>query len=50
MVMDYRESNKVKTPLHAAVPSVAAVMDILSHELGTYYYVVDFLMLSSLLT
>ena len=39
--MDYRELNKVTPPLHAAVPSVAALMDTLSHELGMYHYVVD---------
>ena len=41
MTMDYRELIKVTPPLHAAVPSVAALMDTLSHELETYLYVVD---------
>ena len=27
--------------MHAAVPSIAGLMDTLSHELGTYNYVVD---------
>ena len=27
--------------MHAAVPSIAGLMDTLSHELGTYHYVVD---------
>ena len=35
--VNYRELNKVTSPLHAAVPSIAALMDTLSHELGTYY-------------
>ena len=39
--MDYRELNKVTLPLHAAVPTIAALMDTLCHELGTYHYVVD---------
>ena len=41
MTVDYIELNKVTSPLHAAVPSIAALMDILSHELGMYHYVVD---------
>ena len=39
--MDYWELNKVTPPLHAAVPSIAVLMDTLSHELGMYHYVVD---------
>ena len=39
--VDYRELNKVIPPMHAAVPSIAGLMDTLSHELGTYHYVVD---------
>ena len=41
MTVDYRELNKVTSPLHAAVPSIAAILDTLSHELGTYHYVGD---------
>ena len=41
MTIDYRELNKVTPPLHAAVPSIADILDTLSHELGTYHYVVD---------
>ena len=41
MTVDYRELNKVIPPMHAAVPSIAGLMDTLSHELGTYHYVVD---------
>ena len=37
--LDYRELNKVTPLLHAAVPSIAALMDTLSHELGIYYVV-----------
>ena len=39
--MNYKELNKVTPPLHAAAPSIAALTDTLSHELGTYHYVVD---------
>ena len=27
--------------MHAAVPSIAGLMDTLNHELGTYHHVVD---------
>ena len=27
--------------MHAAVPSIAGLMDALSHELGTYHYEAD---------
>ena len=27
--------------MHAAVPSIAGLMDAISHELGKYHYVVD---------
>ena len=41
MTVDYRELNKVTPPLHAAVPSIADILDTLSHELGMYHYVVE---------
>ena len=41
MTVDYRELNIVTHPWHAFVPSTAAILDTLSHELGTYHYVVD---------
>ena len=41
MTEDYRELNKVISPLFAAMPNVASLLDQLSHDLGTYYYVVD---------
>ena len=41
VIVDYRELNKVIPPMHAAVLSIAGQMDTLSHELGTYHYVVD---------
>ena len=41
MTEEYRELNEVTPPLHAAVPSIAALMDTLSHELGTYHSVMD---------
>ena len=41
MTVDYRELNQVTSPLHAAVPSIAAILDTLSHELGTYHSVVE---------
>ena len=41
MTVDYRELNKVTPLFHVAVPSIAALMDTLSHELGLYHYVVD---------
>ena len=41
MTVDYRELNKVSPPLFAAMPNVASLLDQLSHDLGTYYYVVD---------
>ena len=41
MTVDYRELNKVVPPMHAAVPSIAGLMDTLNHKLGTYHYVVD---------
>ena len=41
MTVDYRELNKVTPPLHAAVPSLVALMDTLSHDLGMHHYVVD---------
>ena len=41
MTVDYRELNKVTPPLHAAVSSIADILDTLNHELGTYHYVVD---------
>ena len=41
MTADYREVNKVISPMHAAAPSIAGMMDTLSHELETYHYVVD---------
>ena len=41
MTVDYRELNKVIPPRHAAVPSIAGLINTLSHELGTYHYVVD---------
>ena len=41
MTVDYRELNKVITPMHASVPSIAGLMDALSHELQTYHYVVN---------
>ena len=34
MTVNYRELKKVIPPLHAAVPSIAGLMDTLSHELG----------------
>ena len=39
--LDYGELNKVIPTMHAAVPSISGLMDTLSHELGTYHYVVD---------
>ena len=41
MTVDYRELNKVTPPLRAAVPTIAALMGTLSHELGTYHYVMN---------
>ena len=37
--MNYKELNKVTPPLHAAMPSIAALMDTLSHELEMYHVV-----------
>ena len=34
MTVDYREVKKVTPPFHAAVPSIADILDTLSHELG----------------
>ena len=41
MTEDYRELNKVISPLFAAMPNVASLLDQLSHDLGTYHYVLD---------
>ena len=41
ITVHYRELNKVTPLLHAAVPSIAAIMDTLSHELGMYHYTAD---------
>ena len=41
MTVDYRELNKVTFPLHAAVPSIAHILDTFSHELEMYHYVLD---------
>lgn len=46
MTVDYWELNKVVPPLHAAVPLIAELMDLLSHELGTYHFVADLANLS----
>lgn len=42
MTMDYKELNKVIiAPLHAAILSIADLMDTFSHKLRTYCYFVD---------
>ena len=39
--MDCRGLNKVTLPIHAAVPSIASLMDTLSREIKTYHWVLD---------
>ena len=39
ITVDYRELNKVIPPFFAVVPNITKLLDQLSHELGTYHYV-----------
>ena len=41
MTVDHRKLNKVTAPLFSAMPKIASLLDQLSHELGTYLYVLD---------
>ena len=41
MTVDYRELNKVTLPVHAAIPNIAFLTDILSREIKTYHCVLD---------
>ena len=41
MTVDCRGLNKVTLPIHAAVPSIASLMDTLSREIKTYHCVLD---------
>ena len=41
MTIDYRELNKVTLPVHAAIPNIAFLTDILSREIKTYHCVLD---------
>lgn len=41
MTVDYFELNKIVTPLHVAVPSVAKPMYGFSQELANYHFVAD---------
>ena len=41
MTVDYRELNKVVSPMHAAVPLSPDLMDLLTTALSTYHYMVD---------
>lgn len=41
MTVDYRELYKVVLPSHAVVPNITDLLDALSHQLGTYHYVLD---------
>ena len=41
MTVDYRELNKVTLPIHAAIPNIAFLMDILSREIKTYHCVLE---------
>ena len=41
MTVDYRELNKVVSPMHAAVPLSHDLMDLLTTALSTYHYMVD---------
>ena len=40
LTADYRELDKVRLPVHAAVPSIHDLMDQLTTALGTNHYVV----------
>lgn len=40
-MVDYWELNKAGPPLHAALPSVADLVDRLSQKLGTYHFAAD---------
>lgn len=39
MTVDYRELNQVIPPFFAAMPHITSLLDQLSHELGTYHYI-----------
>ena len=41
MTVDYRELNKVMPPIHAAVPNIAAILDVLATVLGVYHAMLD---------
>ena len=41
MTVDYRELNKVTLPVHAAVTTIASLMDTLSKEIKNYHCVLD---------
>ena len=41
MTVDYRELNKVTSPIHVAIPNIASQMDTLSREIKTYHCVLD---------
>jgi len=41
MTVDYKELNKVTTPVRAAVPNLASLMDTVSREIKTYHCVLD---------
>lgn len=41
MTVDYRELNKVVSPMHAAVPLSHDLMHLLTTALSTYHYMVD---------
>ena len=41
MTVDYRELNKVVSSMHAAVPLIHDLMDLLTTALSTYHYMID---------